>query len=886
MAPAAISALQSLLVTATSAADTTKSASATVTLNPAPSSPAVYRVYAATSAYTDAQGRLWSPDAAYATGGSLSTSTVAIANTSSAPLYQSFRYNWTDFAYHFPVANGTYSVRLLFAETQYASQGQRVFSVKLNGQNALTNFDVIAAAGGSNTAVDRIFPVTVTNDSIDLQLVQSVSNPMLSAIEITVPAAAVAPAQVALSAGQTMQFSGPAGAVWSIQPALGSISAAGLYTAPASVASFEQVTVTAAANGQTASATVALAPAAGVFVPIRVNAGGGDLVDALGQLWSGDNGYTGGYFSATTNAIANTTFPALYQSQRWFYSSFQYQFAVPNGSRLVRLKFAETVLSSPGQRWFNVAVNGVPALTNFDIAAQAGGANRAVDVDIPVSVASGQVTILITPVQGNAVINGIEILDASSASSTVSVAVSPATVSLSQGGTQQFSATVTGATDTSVTWSLAPAVGSVSASGLYTAPASLTAAQNVTVTATSNANPATSASATVSLTPPVVTNPVAISVSPSSASLAQGSTQQFSAAVTNTTNTAVNWSISPAVGSISSSGLYSAPATVTSTQSLTVTATSAADSTQSASATITLNPPAPTSSVVYRVYYGAQPYTDPQGRTWNPDAAYATSSATAVSAAALPTVYQGYRYNWTDFGYHFAVANGTYAVKLQFAETQYTSQGLRVFSVKLNGQSALTNFDVYAAGGNAAVDRIFPVTVTNGAIDLTLAQQVGNPMLSAIEITAPALSVAPAWVALSAGQSLQFSGPSGAAWSIYPALGSISTTGLYTAPASIASFEQVTVTATSGGPSASATRRVPRASCGSGSRRAGSIPSFAAAPPRRSPSWASTATRSAGSRSARTGARPSRPLTGSHSSCRRRSPATSWGSATRRAFSR
>lgn len=86
--------------------------------------------------------------------------------------------------------------------------------------------------------------------------------------------------------------------------------------------------------------------------------------------------------------------------------------------------------------------------------------------------------------------------------------------------------------------------------------------------------------------------PVAVSVTPSTATLYGGQTQQFTATVTNTSNTAVTWTISPATGAgtISTSGLYSAPATVSTQQTVTVTATSQASTTASASAKVTLMP--------------------------------------------------------------------------------------------------------------------------------------------------------------------------------------------------------------------------------------------------------------------------------------------------------
>ena len=85
---------------------------------------------------------------------------------------------------------------------------------------------------------------------------------------------------------------------------------------------------------------------------------------------------------------------------------------------------------------------------------------------------------------------------------------------------------------------------------------------------------------------------VTVSVTPASANLYATQTEQLTATVGNTGNTAVTWSISPSgAGSISSSGLYSAPTSVTSQVIVTVTATSQADPTKSASATIYLLPP-------------------------------------------------------------------------------------------------------------------------------------------------------------------------------------------------------------------------------------------------------------------------------------------------------
>lgn len=91
-------------------------------------------------------------------------------------------------------------------------------------------------------------------------------------------------------------------------------------------------------------------------------------------------------------------------------------------------------------------------------------------------------------------------------------------------------------------------------------------------------------------TPPPV--PVAITLNPVNVTLATGASQPFTATVTNTTNTAVTWSIQEggSGGSISQAGLYTAPASIGGLSSaFHVVATSAADTTKSAMATVTVS---------------------------------------------------------------------------------------------------------------------------------------------------------------------------------------------------------------------------------------------------------------------------------------------------------
>jgi Glycosyl hydrolase family 79 C-terminal beta domain len=163
--------------------------------------------------------------------------------------------------------------------------------------------------------------------------------------------------------------------------------------------------------------------------------------------------------------------------------------------------------------------------------------------------------------------------------------ISPAIGTVGTGGALQFNATIQGTTpDKSVTWKASP--GSITSSGIYHAPASPGTA---TVVATSNADPRRSSAAAVVITAPSVTDSggvvTSVTISPPSASSATTGTLPFSATVQGTgQNKGVTWKAS--LGSISSSGVFTAPTT---SASVTVTATSNADPTQSASAIVAVS---------------------------------------------------------------------------------------------------------------------------------------------------------------------------------------------------------------------------------------------------------------------------------------------------------
>jgi hypothetical protein len=101
-------------------------------------------------------------------------------------------------------------------------------------------------------------------------------------------------------------------------------------------------------------------------------------------------------------------------------------------------------------------------------------------------------------------------------------------------------------------------------------------------------------------TPPVVPPAaVTVSVSPTSATIRAGATYKFSASVSGSSNTSIAWSVNSvaggnsALGAIDSSGNYTAPVVLPTPNTVSITATSAADNTKSDSSAITLLNPTP-----------------------------------------------------------------------------------------------------------------------------------------------------------------------------------------------------------------------------------------------------------------------------------------------------
>ena len=175
---------------------------------------------------------------------------------------------------------------------------------------------------------------------------------------------------------------------------------------------------------------------------------------------------------------------------------------------------------------------------------------------------------------------------------TISVSISPTSVNINTGAQQQFTAHVSGSTNTAVMWQVNGVTGgdantgTITTGGLFSAPASATSSSTVSVTAMAQADPSKLASSSVTIIPVV-----GITISPGGVVLAASGQEQYTATVSNTVNTAVTWQVNgitggnATLGTISATGLYTAPAAATIP---TITVQSVADPTKSASTTVTV----------------------------------------------------------------------------------------------------------------------------------------------------------------------------------------------------------------------------------------------------------------------------------------------------------
>jgi hypothetical protein len=417
----------------------------------------------------------------------------------------------------------------------------------------------------------------------------------------------ISPDRAVLSAGNSLQFGATANRTahgdlnWMVNGVaggnltLGTISRSGLYKAPPAVGSDTLITVAAiSATNPTEAGSVSLTV---VPTPAPITVSVSPSVASLHPSQAQQ-------FTATVTGTAN-------QGIGWFVNGSQ------GGNSSVGTISATGVYTAP------LSATAAPSVTIT--------AESAYD-----TASSATAVVAITAAPASTTTGG----------SAVLLSISPASASVPSAGTQLFTASVTGTSSTAISWSISGAgcsgssCGTIStgaSSAVYLAPTVPPSPATVQVVATSVADPTKSASASMTILPVIV-----LTVTPTSASVPTGTTQQFNASVTGTSNTAVGWNVAGAgcsgvaCGTINSSGLYTAPAVVLSPATVTITATSVADPTKSGAVNLTIVGSVKNSSVLPTLPQATVNLTMPTqtGTVWNIPAGNAIAFQNAINSSS------------------------------------------------------------------------------------------------------------------------------------------------------------------------------------------------------------------------------------------------------------
>ncbi len=214
--------------------------------------------------------------------------------------------------------------------------------------------------------------------------------------------------------------------------------------------------------------------------------------------------------------------------------------------------------------------------------------------------------------------------------------------------------------------------------------------------------------------------------------------QHLKALVNGSTNKGITWTMSPAVGTLASGGLYTPPATTVNTAVTTVTAKSDSDSSVFATMSLSVLPPGP-----IRVILGQDAsYKDSHGNLWQGRTLDDRSLQHSPDSGSWPRRPDIQLYEVPDFGdndmrFDINVPNGTYSVRGLFAETRNIGAGNRLMDIEVQGAVVRSNMDVQSAAGGRflPVDITVPAIVTNGTLSYVLRRKKGDfTMISSIEI--------------------------------------------------------------------------------------------------------------------------------------------------------
>jgi beta-glucanase (GH16 family) len=109
-------------------------------------------------------------------------------------------------------------------------------------------------------------------------------------------------------------------------------------------------------------------------------------------------------------------------------------------------------------------------------------------------------------------------------------------------------------------------------------------------------------------------------------------------------------------------------------------------------------------------------------------------SSLQISGTDEDVIFQSDKYGMVT--YKVRVPNGSYIVKLMFAEKYFNSSGNRIFDVYIEQNRVITDLDIYSqVGKNAAyIKQIVNVQVNDGVMDVQFAEKIDNALICGIVI--------------------------------------------------------------------------------------------------------------------------------------------------------
>jgi hypothetical protein len=212
--------------------------------------------------------------------------------------------------------------------------------------------------------------------------------------------------------------------------------------------------------------------------------------------------------------------------------------------------------------------------------------------------------------------------------------------------------------------------------------------------------------------------------------------RQLVAYINGSSNTVIIWSMKPSIGTLTSDGVYTAPAVQISPATTTVTATSLASPSVAASMQLTV---LPNGSI--RLYgcessnyvLCSSTYTDTGGKIWYPmtgeDGGYPYDNGGSWPSIPDITLYKIPYYSLAsggqDLRFDIYMPDGNYSITAKESETNDCAPGKELTGFESQGTLVYDRVDIFSAAGgcNLPKDFVLPASVTNGLLSFVLRRE-------------------------------------------------------------------------------------------------------------------------------------------------------------------